>query len=101
MELAGRPRSHGRWTDRRALLEPERSDPRDYLMLTAELPGMRRADVHGSRSLCVFETAHTNAAMRRFMERQLTPYAEWTDFHYQSDKRLRSSPVSVDTPRLR
>ncbi len=48
----------------------------------------RQAELHGSRSLCVFETAHTNVNMRRFMESRLTPYCEWTDFHYLSEKEL-------------
>ena len=44
--------------------------------------------------LSVFETSHSNAGMRRFMERQLKPYSEWTDARYLSEKLLPGGPES-------
>jgi len=48
----------------------------------------RQAELHGENSLCVMETDHDNAAMRRFMARQLVPYSEWADSRYLSEKQL-------------
>ncbi|HVZ43763.1 MAG TPA: GNAT family N-acetyltransferase [Ramlibacter sp.] len=48
----------------------------------------RQAKLHGAASLSVFETSQGNTAMRRFMERQLEPYSEWTDSRYVSEKEL-------------
>ena len=48
----------------------------------------RQAQLYGDTSLCVLETAYANAPMRRFMERQLVPYSDWTDYRYLSEKQL-------------
>lgn len=52
----------------------------------------RQACLYGEQTLSVLETAHGNAAMRRFMERQLKPYSEWTDARYLSEKPLPAPP---------
>ena len=48
----------------------------------------RQAAHLGPQSLSVFETADHNTPMRRFMDRNLKPYAEWTDSRYQTKKRI-------------
>ena len=48
----------------------------------------RQTELYGGLTLSVFETSHTNSNMRRFMERQLKPYSEWTDARYMSEKLL-------------
>ncbi|MGQ0655185.1 MAG: GNAT family N-acetyltransferase [Betaproteobacteria bacterium] len=48
----------------------------------------RQSALLGRDSLSIFETAPGNQAMRRFMERQLKPYSEWTDTRYRSEKAI-------------
>jgi len=48
----------------------------------------RQAEQLGGETVSVFETAHDNQAMRRFMERQLKPYSLWTDSRYRSEKEI-------------
>lgn len=48
----------------------------------------RQCALLGPHTLSVFEAAAGNTDMRRFMDRQLKPYSEWTDSRYKSEKVL-------------